>query len=61
MQPPPAGMDPARMESDLWDAVKDSGNEAALNSYLAKYSGRDFRRRRQGADRGVEQASAARR
>ncbi len=37
MQAPPAGMDPARLESDLWDAVKDSGNEAALNSYLAKF------------------------
>ena len=36
MRPPP-GVDPARMETDLWDAVKDSGNEAALNSYLAKF------------------------
>jgi hypothetical protein len=35
--PPPAAMDPARLESDLWDSVKDSGNAAALNSYLAKY------------------------
>ena len=35
-QPPPA-MDPAKLESDLWDSVKDSGNAAALNSYLAKY------------------------
>jgi hypothetical protein len=36
MHPPP-GMDPARLETDLWDAVKDSGNDAALNSYLAKF------------------------
>ncbi|HEX4178543.1 MAG TPA: hypothetical protein VHY57_08900, partial [Rhizomicrobium sp.] len=31
------GMDPAKLESDLWDSVKDSGDAAALNSYLAKY------------------------
>jgi hypothetical protein len=36
MRPPP-GVDPAKMETDLWNAVKDSGNEAALNSYLAKF------------------------
>lgn len=30
-------MDPAKLESDLWDSVKDSGDAAALNSYLAKY------------------------
>jgi len=36
-QPAPAAMDPAKLESDLWDSVKDSGNAAALNSYLAKY------------------------
>ena len=35
--PPPPGMDPARIENNLWDAVKDTNNEAALNSYLKKY------------------------
>ena len=30
-------MDPAKLESDLWDSVKDSGDAAALNSYLTKY------------------------
>ena len=34
---PAAGMDPAKMETDLWDAVKDTHNVPALNSYLAKY------------------------
>jgi hypothetical protein len=36
-QPSPPAMDPAKLESDLWDSVKDSGDAAALNSYLAKY------------------------
>ena len=35
--PPPAATDPVKLESDLWDSVKDSGDAAALNSYLAKY------------------------
>jgi hypothetical protein len=38
-QPAPAAMDPAKLEADLWDSVKDSGDAAALNSYLAKYPG----------------------
>jgi len=38
-RPPPPAMDPARLEADLWDSVKDSGDTAALNSYLAKYPG----------------------
>jgi len=37
MQSPPARMDPVTLEEDLWDSVKDSGDEAALNSYLAKF------------------------
>jgi len=37
VQPVQPAMDPARLESDLWDSVKDSGDAAALNSYLAKY------------------------
>jgi hypothetical protein len=38
VQPPaPAAMDPAKLESDLWDSVKNSGDAAALNSYLSKY------------------------
>jgi hypothetical protein len=37
-----SGMDPAKLESDLWDSVKDSGDAAALNSYLAKYPGGMF-------------------
>ena len=40
--PPPPGMDPAKIETDLWDAVKDTGDAAALNSYLAKYPGGIF-------------------
>ncbi len=37
-QPAPASaMDPAKLESDLWDSVKNSGDASALNSYLAKY------------------------
>ena len=38
-QPAPvvAAIDPAKLESDLWDSVKDSGDAAALKSYLAKY------------------------
>ena len=36
-QPALASTDPAMLESDLWDSVKDSGDAAALNSYLAKY------------------------
>ena len=36
--PPPAAMDPIKLESDLWDSVKDSNDAAALRSYLAKYS-----------------------
>src|SRR5476649_850543 len=50
MRPPPPrqapqamaqlpAMDPAKLEADLWDSVKDSGDAAALNSYLAKYPG----------------------
>src|SRR4051812_3898886 len=35
MQSPRAGTEP--LEEDLWDSVKDSGDEAALNSYLAKF------------------------
>ena len=38
-QPAPPAMDPAKLEADLWDSVKDSGDAAALNSYLAKYPG----------------------
>jgi hypothetical protein len=34
---PPPGMDPAKLEADLWDAVKDTRNDAALNSYLTRY------------------------
>ena len=38
MQPAPSSaMDPAKLESDLWDSVKNSGDASALNSYLAKY------------------------
>jgi hypothetical protein len=37
VQPAQPAMDPAKLESDLWDSVKDSGDAAALNSYLAKY------------------------
>lgn len=38
MRPPPSpGMDADHIEADLWDAVKDSGDAAALDSYLAKY------------------------
>jgi hypothetical protein len=37
VQPAQSAMDPAKLESDLWDSVKDSGDAAALNSYLAKY------------------------
>ena len=40
--PPAPSMDPAKLESDLWDSVKDSGDAAALNSYLAKYPGGMF-------------------
>jgi hypothetical protein len=40
--PPAPSMDPAKLESDLWDSVKDSGDVAALNSYLAKYPGGMF-------------------
>ncbi|HMH65606.1 MAG TPA: TIR domain-containing protein [Rhizomicrobium sp.] len=29
--------DPVKLDHDLWDAVKDSGNSGALNSYLAKF------------------------
>jgi hypothetical protein len=36
-KPAQPAMDPAKLESDLWDSVKDSGDAAALNSYLAKY------------------------
>ena len=38
-QPAPSAlaMDPAKLESDLWDSVKNSRDAAALNSYLAKY------------------------
>jgi hypothetical protein len=35
--PPPAAMDPVKLESDLWDSVKDSDDAAALRSYLAQY------------------------
>ncbi|HEY2007824.1 MAG TPA: TIR domain-containing protein [Rhizomicrobium sp.] len=35
--PPPAAMDPVKLESDLWDSVKDSDDATALRSYLAKY------------------------
>jgi hypothetical protein len=34
---PSSAMDPAKLESDLWDSVKNSGDRSALNSYLAKY------------------------
>ena len=40
--PQPASVDPVRLESDLWDSVKNSGDAAALNSYLAKYPGGMF-------------------
>jgi hypothetical protein len=46
LRPPPApqhaamaqvAMDPVKLDHDLWDAVKDSDNAAALNSYLARF------------------------
>ena len=37
MHHPPPGMDPERMENNLWEAVKDTNSESALNSYLKKY------------------------
>jgi hypothetical protein len=37
--PVPAATDKHDMELALWDAVKDTGDETALNSYLGKYPG----------------------
>lgn len=37
-----SAMDTTRPEGDLWDSVKDSGDAAAVRSYLAKYPGGTF-------------------
>jgi hypothetical protein len=39
---PAPAMDPVKLENNLWDAVKDTGDAAALQSYLAKYPGGMF-------------------
>jgi hypothetical protein len=39
---PAPAMDPVKLENNLWDAVKDTGDTAALQSYLAKYPGGMF-------------------
>jgi hypothetical protein len=38
----PSAMDTARLEGDLWDSVKASGDAAMVRSYLAKYPGGTF-------------------
>ncbi|HEY2007370.1 MAG TPA: TIR domain-containing protein [Rhizomicrobium sp.] len=38
----PSAMDTARLEDDLWDSVKGSGDAAVVRSYLAKYPGGTF-------------------
>jgi hypothetical protein len=42
MHPSEPHMDPAQLDEDLWDSVKDSGDLAALTSYLAKFPGGIF-------------------